>query len=75
MDIEGFEVPALMGGEQAIKKNRPILMISAYHKRDDVFNIYRYITGIVPDYKFYFFCHKTIACDAVMYAVPNERII
>ena len=50
-------------------------MISAYHKRDDVFNIYRCVNGIAPDYKFYFYCHKTIAGDSVMYAVPVERII
>ena len=73
MDIEGFEMPALLGGERTIKACRPILMISAYHKRDDVFNIYRYVNGIVSDYKFCFRCHKTLACDTVLYAIPSER--
>ena len=75
MDIEGFEVPALREGARTIATHRPILMISAYHKRDDVFNIYRYVKNIVVDYKFYFYCHQNNATDAVLYAVPIERII
>ena len=75
MDIEGFEVPALRGGEQTLIKNRPVLAISAYHKRDDVFSIYRYVTSIVPDYKFYFRCHRPNTTDAVLYGIPAERCV
>ena len=75
MDIEGFELPTLQGGENTLIKNRPILTISAYHKRDDVFKIYQYLSGILKNYKFYFRCHKYMACDAVLYAIPEERSI
>ena len=73
MDIEGFELSALRGAENTIIKNRPVLAISAYHKKDDVFSIYQYLNGIVQGYRFYFRCHRFDTMDAVMYAVPAER--
>lgn len=75
MDIEGSELDALIGAKNTIQRCRPILMISAYHKKDDLFNIYQYIDDIVVDYKYYFRCHKPLAADAVLYAVPVERVI
>lgn len=74
MDIEGAEIEALKGAEKTIKNCRPILMISAYHKKDDLFNIFDYINAIVKDYSFFFRCHKPLAIDAVLYAVPYERL-
>lgn len=75
MDIEGVEMSALRGAQRTIQKNRPILMISAYHKKSDLFDIYEFISGKVSEYSFFFRCHKPLAIDAVLYAVPNERII
>lgn len=74
MDIEGSELDALTGAKNTIQRCRPMLMISAYHKKDDLFNIFRFINDIVVDYKYYFRCHKPLACDAVLYAVPVERV-
>jgi len=73
MDIEGFEMSALRGAEQTIIKNRPVLAISAYHKRADIFSIYWYIKSLASDYKFFFRCHRPNTTDAVLYAVPVER--
>ncbi len=74
MDIEGFELRALRGAMKTIKLYRPILMISAYHKKDDLINIYNFVNNTVDDYRFYFRCHKPIPIDAVLYAVPAERL-
>ncbi|SPF48672.1 putative FkbM family methyltransferase [Syntrophobacter sp. SbD1] len=54
MDIEGAEMNALHGAMQTIKRCRPKLVISAYHKRNDLFEIPLLIHQMVPDYKFYF---------------------
>lgn len=74
MDIEGAEIAALHGAEETIRRHRPLMMISAYHKKDDVYRIFKFIDGRVKDYSYFFRCHKPIPVDAVLYAVPNERL-
>lgn len=75
MDIEGAELDALKGGERTIMRCRPILMISAYHKKDDLFQIFRFLSGTFDGYQYYFRCHRPMAIDGVIYAVPEERIV
>lgn len=74
MDLEGSEMDALEGAKKTIVRCRPILMISAYHKQDDMLNIYHFVKSLVENYSFFFRCHKPITIDAVLYAVPNERL-
>jgi len=69
MDVEGVEHDALKGAEQTIRKHKPVLGISIYHKPQDLIDIPTYIKEIVPDYKFYFRVHKKLAIDTVLYAV------
>jgi FkbM family methyltransferase len=69
MDIEGAEMDALRGAAETIKRHKPTLAISAYHRRNDCIDIPKYIRSLVPGYKFYFRLHKPIAIDAVLYAV------
>lgn len=53
MDIEGAEIEALKGAALTIKKYRPQLAISIYHKKQDIFEIPLLIQSICPDYRFY----------------------
>jgi FkbM family methyltransferase len=69
MDVEGAELPALMGAEQTIRANRPTLGISIYHRERDLLDIPAYIHSLVPEYRFYFRVHKKLAIDTVLYAV------
>lgn len=69
MDIEGSECNALRGGVETIKKYKPKLAISAYHKRNDLINIPNLIRSINCEYKFYFRIHKPITIDSILYAV------
>lgn len=52
-DVEGKELDAILGGENAIKKDKPKMLISAYHKSEDYFTIPLAIKRINPDYKIY----------------------
>lgn len=71
MDIEGSEIPALQGAESVIKKYKPILAISAYHKKDDLITIPQLINNIRNDYRFYLRKHTRIAeNELVLYAIP-----
>ena len=38
-DIEGFEMDMLKELEKIIKRDRPVLAISVYHKKEDVLTI------------------------------------
>ena len=69
MDVEGVELEAMKGAEQTIRKNKPVLGISIYHKPQDLIDIPNYIQKIVPEYKFYFRVHKKLAIDTVLYGV------
>ncbi len=74
MDIEGSELDALKGAHDTIVKNKPILMISAYHKKDDLFVLQKHLDGLCGGYKFFLRAHKPIPIDTVLYAVPENRV-
>jgi FkbM family methyltransferase len=66
-DIEGAELEALKGAEQTIRKYKPTLGISIYHKERDLIDIPLYINKLIPEYKCYFRVHKKLSIDTVMY--------
>jgi FkbM family methyltransferase len=53
MDIEGAEIEAIKGAANTIKKNKPKLAISVYHKSSDIFEIPLIVHKICPEYKLY----------------------
>lgn len=69
MDIEGAELEALKGSREIIKKYRPRLAISAYHKKEDLFELPSYIKELVPEYKLYFRHYSNASVETVLYAV------
>ena len=71
-DVEGAELMALKGAELTIRRYKPILGISVYHKERDLIDIPAYIKEIAPEYKFYFRVHKKLAIDTVLYALVDE---
>ena len=69
MDIEGAELEALRGAQQTIRKNRPRLAVSIYHKPEDVIAIPEYILSLHSDYKLYIRHYWFDANETVLYAV------
>jgi len=53
MDVEGFEMPALKGAAETIKKHKPEMAICIYHQTADIYEIPTYIKSICPEYNFY----------------------
>lgn len=51
LDLEGWELKALMGAESTIIKNKPKLAIGAYHHPDDFLKIYSWVKTLRPDYQ------------------------
>ena len=52
-DVEGKELDAILGGEKTIKKDKPKMLISAYHRSEDYFTIPLLVNKIRSDYKIY----------------------
>ena len=69
MDIEGGEGAALDGARETIARFRPRLMISAYHRSDDLWALRERIQAIRPDYGFHFGHHTPVQWESVLYAV------
>lgn len=53
MDIEGAEHEAIKGAEFTIRKFSPKLMISLYHRNEDMFELPLLIKSINPNYKLF----------------------
>ena len=71
MDIEGAELSALHGAEKTIKRDKPVLAICVYHKREDLIAIPQYIKELVPEYKLYLRAHFPYASELVLYAISE----
>jgi FkbM family methyltransferase len=71
MDIEGAELDALRGGEQTIRRHRPKLAISLYHKPDDFQTIPRWLTELDLGYKFYLGHHTIYQNETVLFGIPS----
>ena len=73
MDIEGAELKALQGAIKTLKRCKPILALSAYHKKEDLITLPQFIKNIYGDCKFYFRKHESLVSfyGLVLYVIPN----
>lgn len=69
MDIEGAEFRALKGCQEIIRRNKPKLAISIYHKKEDFIDIPLFVKELVPDYKLYIRHYSNDALETVLYAI------
>jgi FkbM family methyltransferase len=70
MDVEGAEMEALRGAADTIRRSKPKLAISVYHKRNDIFEIPIFIHQLNPGYKLYLRHHSTTFGETILFAVP-----
>ncbi len=69
-DVEGSEKEALLGSEQTIKEFRPRLVVSLYHRVEDLIELPLFIHEMRPDYKLYMRHHPYIpAWDTNLYCI------
>jgi len=64
MDVEGFEDRLLMGASNVLKKFKPVLSLSAYHRADDKERLPKIIRSIREDYTIVLnrFCEEDFYC-------------
>lgn len=52
-DVEGEERAALIGSRKSIEKGYPKLLVSAYHRVEDIFQLPLFVENMAPNYTFY----------------------
>ncbi len=69
-DVEGSEKEAILGSLKTIEEHHPAMMISLYHRSEDLFELPLMIHERFPEYKFYIRRRQYIpAWDTVLIAV------
>ncbi len=72
-DVEGAEREALEGSRETIEKYYPALLVSLYHRSEDIFEIPFMLCEKYPQYKFYIRRREYIpAWDTVLLAVKER---
>ncbi len=73
-DVEGSEREALLGSAKTIKEYRPRLLVSAYHRSEDIFALPEMIHKTEPSYELYLRRYPYVpAWDLNILAIPKEQ--
>ncbi len=70
-DVEGGEIDAITGSGKLVRKNRPVLAISLYHRPEDLWKIPDLLQKLCVNYSFYIRQHFYNSFDSVIYAIPD----
>ncbi len=74
MDVEGAEIPALLGAKKHIRDDFPKLAVCTYHIVSDMWEIPRLIDTIRPGYQFHIrHYHIPENWETVIYAIPPKQ--
>jgi FkbM family methyltransferase len=68
-DVEGAEKEALVGSYKTVEDNKPVLLVSLYHKSKDIFSLPLYLNATHKGYKFYMrrlYCLPAWELDLIM---------
>jgi len=71
IDIEGSEQAMLNGAVNVIKRDRPVLLISVYHRWNDLWEIQDFINNMDLNYKFYLRHYSLSVAKTILYCIPE----
>jgi FkbM family methyltransferase len=71
-DVEGYEMDMLHGATNIIKKYKPNIALSIYHRWDDFFVIPEYLKSIVPEYNVSIRHHGQLFAETVCYCSVSK---
>ena len=69
MDIEGSELDALKGAEHSLRRWRPKLALSLYHRPEDLFSIPLWLDSLDCGYSFFLDHYSIHTEETVLYAL------
>lgn len=67
LDVEGSEIRTLIGAQNTIKRCKPRLAISVYHKPNDIWEIADYIKQLVPEYNMALRHYTNYSWETILY--------
>jgi hypothetical protein len=70
LDVEGSELAALRGALASLRRFKPKLAISLYHKPNDLFEISQFVEDLGLGYKLYLEHYTIWDEETVLYALP-----
>ena len=73
MDLEGWEMKALVGAKQCISENQPKLAIAVYHNAADFWKIPQLVLSMRSDYDLYLRHYTEGWSETVMYFIPQKK--
>lgn len=76
LDVEGSELETLIGASKIIKRDMPVLAISAYHKQEDLITLPQYIHQFETKqeyYQLYLRHHGCAVPELVLYGIPVKK--
>ena len=68
LDVEGSELETLKGAVNTIKKYRPKMAVSLYHRAEDIIVLPLFIESHGMDYRYYIRHYQTRWCETTLYA-------
>lgn len=75
LDVEGAEREALLGARETIHRCRPELLVSVYHRSEDIFALPLLLRELCPDYDFYLRRNECLpAWELNLLAVPKGAV-
>lgn len=73
-DVEGSEYEALLGSADTIKQYAPKLLVSLYHRSEDLFTLPELVIELEPSYSLYLRRFPYVpAWDLNLYAIKNRK--
>lgn len=72
MDVEGAEMATLVGTQEVLKKNKPIMAICVYHKEEDILVLPAYVESLGIKCQIYLRHYSDNQTETVCYLVPEE---
>ena len=75
LHLEGWELAALRGGMQSIRRHRPVLAVTTYHHRNGLWDVQDFLMKELKDYVFFLRLHSWSGTGCVLYAIPRERYL
>ena len=73
LDVEGSEAAALRGAEKTLSRCRPSLLVSAYHRSEDLFHLPLLLARLCPGSRLYLRRRRSLpAWDVDLFCVPEN---
>jgi FkbM family methyltransferase len=72
LDVEGSELDVLKGGEESLRRWRPKLAISIYHRLEDYYAVSDYLASLELDYSFFLDHYTIYDGETVLYATTDD---